>query len=60
MDYDIPLTLRVDKQTSEFLIALRDNEQVNISAWVRDAIRAKAGLRDVLACAPATDKGDGQ
>lgn len=38
------LTIRLDQRTLDFLEALRDHEHVNISSWVREAIRAKAGL----------------
>lgn len=51
MELDTNFTLRLDKQTAEFLFALRDHEHVNISAWIRDAIRSKAGLDK-----PATEK----
>lgn len=44
LELDTNFTLRLDKQTVEFLYALRDDEQVNLSAWIRDAIRKKAGL----------------
>lgn len=44
MEYDTTLSLKIDKQTMDFLDALRDQESINISAWVREAIRAKAGL----------------
>lgn len=38
------ITLRFDQQTYDFLQALRDQDGVNISAWIRDAVRKKAGL----------------
>lgn len=44
MEYDIPLTVKLDRQTADFLNSMRDNDHVNVSSWVRDAIRAKAGL----------------
>lgn len=37
-------TFTADEQTNQFLTALRDQEEVNISGWIRDAIRRKAGL----------------
>lgn len=39
-----PFTFSMDAKTARFLDALRDDEQINLSAWVRDAIRRKAGL----------------
>ena len=34
----------MDAKTARLLEALRDDEHINLSAWVRDAIRRKAGL----------------
>lgn len=45
MELDTNLTIRLDRRTVDFLEALRDHEHINISAWVREAIRAKAGLK---------------
>jgi hypothetical protein len=36
------MNVRLDKKTMAFLHALRDEENVNVSSWVRDAIREKA------------------
>lgn len=38
------LSIKIDEQTAQFLNELRRNEQINVAAWIRDAIRKKAGL----------------
>lgn len=38
------LSIKIDEQTAQFLSELRRDEQINVAAWIRDAIRQKAGL----------------
>lgn len=38
------LSIKIDEQTAQFLNELRRNDQINVAAWIRDAIRRKAGL----------------
>lgn len=45
MEPTTTFSFTMDAQVARFLEALRDHEHVNLSAWVRDAIRRKAGLK---------------
>ena len=45
MEYETLITIRLDERTAAFVHALRDEEHINLSAWIRDAIRQKAGLK---------------
>lgn len=45
MELDTLLNVKIDRKTADFLKSLRDHENINVSAWVRDAIRRKAGLK---------------
>ena len=45
VEYDQQVLIRLDKRTKAFLDALKYDENVNVSAWIRDAIREKAGLK---------------
>lgn len=40
----VALTVSVSKQTRDFLDSLKTEEQANVSAWVEEAIRRRAGL----------------
>ena len=44
MDEYTTFAFSMDAKTTRLLESLRDHEHVNLSAWVRDAIRMKAGL----------------
>lgn len=41
------LNIHFDKSTTAFLLALRNNEGVDISRWVCGAVRMRAGLKPI-------------
>lgn len=56
MEFTETVAFRLDRQTRDFLEALRRDDHVNISAWVRAAIRKHAGLDAVPAATRAEPK----